>query len=291
MQSISEILNVDYIGKNVTVNSLNLANRKLHGNNLTYVGNESYLKYLAQNEIVAAIITEEHFELLDSKLKESKSFFIMENPEAEFYKLHGFLCENTDFYTSPSLSKCGENVAIHQTAVIEEGVEIGNNVVIAANAVIYKGTVIGDNVVIEAGAVIGTQGFQVLYNKEVPYLVKHVGGVKINDNVFVGANSCISNSLFDGYTEIGRSTKIDSLVFVAHNCKIGENCVLTSGVVMAGSSTLEDGVWLAPNSVILNRINVGQKSLVCSHSLVMKDVPDNTKVIGVPARKVGLNRK
>ncbi|MCF7497175.1 hypothetical protein L3V35_19445 [Vibrio sp. L5-1] len=287
MQSISDILGVDFVGANVLVNSLNLANRQLYGSNITYIGSEAYLEHLDKKEIVASILTKEYYDVLDSEVKNSKSYIISDNPEELFYKLHGILCESTDFYTSPSLSTFGDNLSIHSTAVVEDGVEIGNNVVIGANAVINKGSIIGNNVVIEAGAIIGTQGFQVIYGNEVPYLVKHVGGVKINDNVFIGANSCISNSLFDGYTEIGKSTKIDSLTFVAHNCRIGDNCVLTSGVVMAGSSTLDDGVWLAPNSVILNRINVGRESLVGSHSLVAKNVPDNTKVIGMPARRVG----
>lgn len=287
MKEIASILGVECLGENLIVNSLNLANRKLSGFNLTYIGHEDYLEYLEKKEIAGAIISKYNFELMDPSIKKNKSFFIVENPEHEFYKLHNYLCENTDFYSSPLSSTRGSNVSIHPTAVVEEGVTIKNDVVIGANAVVHKGTIIGNNVTIQAGAVIGTQGFQVLYNGPEPYLVKHVGGVKINDNVSVGANSCIANSLFDGYTEIGRSTKIDASVFIAHNCTIGENCVITPGVVMAGSSSLEDGVWLAPNTVILNRINVGQESLVCSHTLVMKDVPSNTKVIGVPAKRVG----
>ncbi|WP_394494188.1 DapH/DapD/GlmU-related protein [Shewanella sp. ENK2] len=287
MKSVSDILGVDFIGPNVVVNGLNLANRELNGFNLSYIGHENYLEFIDQEEIVAVFISKQHFEFLDSKVKGNKTFFIVDNPEEQFYKLHAFLYEKTDFYTAPLVSECGDNVVIHPTAVVEEGVIIQDNVLIGANVVIHKGTVIGHNVVIHAGAVIGTQGLQVLYNGEVPYLVQHVGGVKIGDNVSVGANACIANSLFDGYTEIGKSTKIDALVFIAHNCRVGKNCVLTTGVVMAGSSSLDDGVWLAPNSVILNRINVGQESLVCSHSLVMRNVPENTKVIGVPAKRVG----
>ncbi|MUK77039.1 hypothetical protein GNP84_09045 [Aliivibrio fischeri] len=289
IKEISNILGVEYLGENSVVNALNLANRELNGNNLTYIGHESYLKYLAQEDIVGAILSKEHFELLDSSLKESKSFFVVDNPEKEFYNLHDYLYKNTDFYISPSnsISIRGENVIIHPSAVVEDGVTIQDNVVIGPNAVIHTGTIIGSNVTINAGAVIGGQGFQVLYNDEVPYLVKHVGGVKINDNVSIGANSCIANSLFDGYTEIGRSTKIDDLVFVAHNCKIGENCVLTPGAIMTGSSSLDNGVWLAPNAVILNKLNVGEEAFVGSMSLVLKNVPENTQVFGVPAKKLG----
>ncbi|MGS0692283.1 DapH/DapD/GlmU-related protein [Shewanella sp. 30m-9] len=289
LQSISDILGVELLGKNVVVNALNLANRMLIGKNLTYIGHETYLKYLAQEEIVGVMISEEHFQLLDSNLKNSISFFVVDNPEKEFYNLHNYLYENTDFYISPSesVSIRGKNLIIHPTAVIDDGVTIQDNVIIGANAVIHTGTVVGSNVTINAGAVIGEQGFQVLYNADVPYLVKHVGGVKIGDNVSIGANCCIAKSLFDGYTEVGSSTKIDNLVSIAHNCKIGNNCVLTSGVIMTGSAILDDGVWLAPNAVVLNKLKVGRESLVGALSLVTKDIDKYTKTFGLPAVNKG----
>ncbi|MGR5208777.1 UDP-3-O-(3-hydroxymyristoyl)glucosamine N-acyltransferase [Vibrio sp. PNB23_22_7] len=289
IESISEILGTDFRGENVEINALNLANRELKGNNLTYVGHESYLRYLDQKEIVCALVTEEHFNLLEPKLRDKVTFFLVDNPEKEFYKLHHYLYERTDFYF-PNLdanSCIGENVTIHPTAVIDDGVIIKNNVQIGPNAVIHAGSVIGNNVVINAGVIIGEEGFQVLYNDEAPYLVKHVGGVLIHDNVSIGANTCIAKSLFDGYTEIGSSTKIDNLVSIAHNCKVGENCVLTSGVIMTGSSMLDDGVWLAPNAVVLNKIKVGKESLIGALALVTKNVEKYTKAFGLPAIKKG----
>lgn len=289
-REISKILGVDFSGADIEINSLNLANRDLVGHNITYIAHESYIKYLDKDGIVAALISEDNFQLLDEKIKKIKLFFIVEQPEKEFYKMHHYLCDNTGFYVSPNdlLSIRGENVYIHPTAVIEEGVHIENNVTIAANVVIHKRTVIGNNVTISAGAVIGGQGFQVLYNDEVPYLVKHVGGVKIHDNVSIGANTSISNSLFEGYTEIGSSTKIDDLVFIAHNCKVGENCVLISGSVMAGSSILENGVWLAPNSVVINKVKVASDALIGALSLVAWPVKENYKMFGLPAKKIGI---
>ena len=289
-QEISKILGVDFLGENVVISALNLANRMLTGNNLSYIGDKSYIKHLDKDEIVAVLISEDDFKLVDDELKKTKLFFLAHDPEKRFYELHHYLCDNTDFYLSPSdlISTRGENVFIHPTAVIEDGVHIESNVSIGANVVIHKRTIIGNNVTINAGAVIGGQGFQVLYNNDVPYLVKHVGGVKIHDNVSIGANTSISNSLFDGYTEIGSSTKIDDLVFIAHNCKVGENCVLISGAVMAGSSTLEDGVWLAPNSVVINKAKVASEALIGALSLVAWPVGENNKMFGLPAKKIGV---
>lgn len=289
IQDISEILGVDFIGENVVINALNLANRELQGNNLTYVSHESYIRYLNQEKIICALVTEEHFQLLEPELIKDMTFFIVNEPEKYFYNLHHYLYEKTDFYC-PALevkSLVGENVVIHPTAVIEDGVIIKNNVKIGPNAVIHTGSIIGNNVVINAGVIVGEEGFQVLYDDNKPYLVKHVGGVNIHDNVSIGANSCIAKSLFDGYTEVGAETKMDSLVSIAHNCKIGKNCVLTSGVIMTGSSVLDDGVWLAPNAVILNKLKIGKESLVGALSLVTKNVERYTKVFGIPAGKKG----
>ncbi|ODP99260.1 hypothetical protein [Salinivibrio sp. SS2] len=287
LKEISTILGVPILGNDHIINSLNLINRELLGSNLTYVGHENYIPYINREEVTAVLLTKETYDVIDSDIKSKKSFFIVDNPEDEFYSLHKYLLEKTEFYNDSQETVYGDNLNIHPTAVVEEGVIIKNNVTIGPHAVIHKGSIIGNNVVIHSGARIGNQGFQVIYCGAVPHLIQHVGGVKIHDDVSIGANSCIANSLFDGYTEIGKSTKIDALVFIAHNCKVGKNCVITPGVVMAGSSLVDDGVWLAPNSVVLNGVEVGDNSLVCSHSLVMKDVPSNTKVIGMPARKVG----
>jgi UDP-3-O-[3-hydroxymyristoyl] glucosamine N-acyltransferase len=288
LNSISEILSVNLIGINVEINSLNLCNRDfIHNKVLTYVAHEKFFQYLNKEEIKAIIISKELYEMFDNDALSEKAFFIVDNPEKIFYDLHNYLCKNTEFYKSNIIAKLGKNVFIHPTAYIEDGVEIGDNVNIGPKVVIHKNIIIGNDVNINSGAIIGTQGFQVLHNGKIPYLVTHVGGVKIGNNVSIGANTTIANSLFEGFTQIGNNTKIDDMVFIAHNCKIGENCILIAGSIMTGSSSLDDNVWLAPNSVILNQINVSKNSFVGASSLVTKNVEEHTKVFGLPAKKIG----
>lgn len=288
LKEISEIIGIDFIGQNVDINALNLCSRDfIYNKVLSYVANEKFIKYLGKEEIRAVFISKNHYDELEQGIKDKKSFFLVDNPEKVFYDLHNYLYKNTDFYKVELSSKVGENVVIHPTAYVENGVTIGNNVTIGPKAIIHSNTVIGDNVEINSGAIIGSQGFQLLYDEKVPYMAKHVGGVKIGHNVLIGANTTIANSLFEGYTEIGNNTKIDDLVFIAHNCKIGENCVLIAGAIMTGSSSLDDNVWLAPNSVILNQINVSKNSFVGASSLVTKNIDENTKVFGLPAKKIG----
>lgn len=288
LEEISDIIGVDFLGNNIEINALNLCSRDFINNKvLSYVAHEKFIKYLDNEEIKAVILSKDHYDLVEQPIKDKKSFFITDKPEKVFYDLHNYLYKSTDFYKKELMNKVGENVLIHPTAYIEDGVEIGNNVVIGAKVIIHKNTIIGNNVEINSGAIIGSQGFQVLYNEKIPYLAKHAGGVKICNNVLIGANTTIANSLFEGYTEIGNNTKIDDLVFIAHNCKIGENCILIAGAIMTGSSTLEDNVWLAPNSVVLNQIKIKNNSFVGASSLVTKNVEENLKVFGVPAKKIG----
>lgn len=288
LKEISEIIGVDFIGKNLKINALNLCSRDfIHNKVLSYVANEKFSKYLIKEEIKAVILSKNYYDKLEENIKDKKSFFLVDNPEKVFYDLHNYLYKNTDFYKVELSSKVGENVVIHPTAYIEDGVVIGNNVTIGPKAIIHSNTIIGDNVEINSGVVIGSQGFQVLFDDKLAYHVKHVGGVKIGSNVLINSNTCIANSLFEGYTEIGNNTKIDNLVHIAHNCKIGESCVIVPGVVLTGSVVIDDNVWIAPNSVILNQLKISKNSFIGASSLVTKNVEESVRVFGLPAKKIG----
>jgi UDP-3-O-[3-hydroxymyristoyl] glucosamine N-acyltransferase len=287
ISEISEILSSDYIGNDVNIDSLNLINRESEYKNImTYITDESFIQYIDNDRIRGLFIDKNLLNLLDKKLFSNKTFFITEAPEKDFYILHNYLSENTNFYKTNILNHRGKNVTIHPASFIEDKVYIGNNVTIGANAVIHKNTILGDNVNILSGAIIGGEGFQVLFDKNIPYLVNHAGGVKIGNNVRIGNNTCIANSIFEGFTEVGDNTKIDNLVHIAHNCKIGKNCIVVPGVVLLGSSILEDNVWVSPNSVILNKVIIRKNGNVGSMSLVARNVKENTKVFGIPAKKM-----
>jgi len=288
LKKISEIIEIELIGDNFDINALNLCNRDFLNNYvLTYVAHEKFLQYLNKEEIKGVIISNKLYEKLDKNSLESKAYFVTETPEKVFYELHNHLAKETEFYNAKLGTKLGNNVNIHPTAWMEDGVEIGDNVTIGPKVVVYKNTIIGNCVNINAGTIVGTQGFQVLYDEKIPYLISHVGGVKVGNNVSIGSNTTIANSLFEGYTEVGNYTKIDDMVFIAHNCKVGEKCVLIAGSIMTGSSSLDENVWLAPNSVILNQIKVNKNSFVGASSLVTKNVEEQTKVFGLPAKKIG----
>lgn len=164
-------------------------------------------------------------------------------------------------------------------------VTIGKNTRIYGNCYIYDNTTIGENVIIHANSVIGSDGFGYNKNNDGSYTkFPHLGGVIINDNVEIGSNTSIDRGSL-GDTIIGKGTKIDNLVQIAHNVRIGNNCIVTAGVVISGSVTLGNNVWLSPSVVILNNVHIGDNSFVGSNSLVIKNILKETRVFGNPATK------
>ena len=284
LSTLSEIINKPYWGKNCKIQGFNLSNRTLQGDNyLSYATSLKFLKKaLKQEKISALIITEDLFSEIADNEKENKSFILADFPEFEFYKL--FSSIPYPDYNWPTVFS---DIKIGKGAIIEEGVLLGKNISIGENTVIKKGSIIGDNTIVGACSVIGGEGFQLIKDKDGKNMnIPHRGRTLIGSNVYVGDNTTISKSLFDGFTEIGDFTKIDNHVHVAHNCKIGDNCVLTAGVTLFGSSELKNNVWMAPNSSVMNRVVVGEGAFVCANSFAAIDVKPNTKVFGMPAMKI-----
>lgn len=284
---ISTIIGVELIGENRILNGLNLINRNSeHDLIITYASSEKYINKIRNNNSIKAIIlTSELYE----KLKDDDySFFISENPETCFYDLHIKLFEEHIFYhDNNKQSIIADNLSIHKSVIVESNVTIGKNVKIGQNTVIKSGSVIGDNTIIGSGTVIGSEGFQAIVNSEgKTYLIPHAGGCIIGQNVYVGDNVTICNSLFENTTKISDGTKIDNLVHIAHNCIIGENCVITAGTILCGSVIIENNVWIAPNVTILNKVIVKSNSFIGLGSVVLKNVIEGTKVFGNPARKI-----
>jgi len=165
------------------------------------------------------------------------------------------------------------------------GVNVGERCLIDTSARVNN-VMIGNGCVIKANTVIGQKGFSFIPDADgVPFPMPHKGRVIIGDNVEIGACNTIARGVLDD-TVIGDNVKTDDQVHIAHNCRIGENTMITAGTVIAGSVTIGKNVWIAPNCTILNHVTIGDGAFVCIGSVVGKDVKPNTKVFGCPARKV-----
>jgi UDP-3-O-[3-hydroxymyristoyl] glucosamine N-acyltransferase len=191
-------------------------------------------------------------------------------------------------------SRIGKGTEIHPGATIARGVTVGEDSTIYSGAHVYPNTLIGDRVILHSGAVIGADGFglvqdrpsaevqsptEPVYHRKVPQVAR----VVIEDDVEICANSAIDRAALHE-TRIGRGTKIDNLVQIAHNCSTGKHCILVAQTGIAGSTTLGDYVTTAGQVGIVGHLSIGSQVTIAAQSGVTKDVPAGETLIGSPAR-------
>jgi UDP-3-O-[3-hydroxymyristoyl] glucosamine N-acyltransferase len=182
--------------------------------------------------------------------------------------------------------KIGNNTFIGHNSIIEDNVTIGKNCSIGSN-VILKKTIVGNNVTILDGAVIGKKGFGFFPKKGKNLRYPHIGMVIIKDNAEIGSNNTIDRGSL-GNTIIGENTFLDNQVHIAHNVKIGKNCIIAGQVGFAGSSEIGDNVLIGGQAGISGHLKIGNNVQIGGGSGVIKNIPDNTKVMGYPAKDIKL---
>lgn len=179
-------------------------------------------------------------------------------------------------------AKLGKNVHIGAFCYIGK-CKIGDGCVIHSHVSIEDGTVIGNNVTIKSGARIGQQGSGYVKNENGEYInFPQIGTVIIEDNVVIGSNSSIDGGALK-FTKIGRGTKIDNQVQVAHNVLIGENCIITASVCIGGSCEIGNNVWIGLSASIKNKVKIGDGAFISMGSVVIRDLEAGASVIGNPA--------
>lgn len=176
----------------------------------------------------------------------------------------------------------GARTRIHPGAIIGPGVCVGRDCEIGAGASIGF-ALIGDRVSIAAGARIGEAGFGVAGDGGVPVDVPQLGRVIIQDNVTIGANSCVDRGSWDD-TVIGENSKLDNLVHIAHNVRMGRNCRLAAYTGISGSVTIGDGVLFGGRSGVADQLTVGEGAAVGAAAGVFKSIPAREVWTGYPAR-------
>ncbi len=179
--------------------------------------------------------------------------------------------------------RLGERVVLEPGVIIGDDVEIGDDSVLRAGVVVAQGCRIGRRVIIHQGAVIGSDGFGFATDSQGRHIRKpQVGIVRIDDDVEIGANSCIDRAAF-GVTRIRAGVRIDNLVQVAHNVDIGEHSILVAQVGIAGSTTLGRNVVLGAKAGIAGHLHLGDRVMVAAKGGVHNDQPDGAVVGGTPA--------
>ena len=178
----------------------------------------------------------------------------------------------------------GKGSKICSNTIIEHDTIIGQNCLIGHN-VIIKNSIIGDDVVIQDANKIGQKGFGFIPLKDKNIKFPHIGRVIIKDGVEIASSCTIDRGSIDD-TIIGKNTYLDNQVHVAHNVKIGSNCMIAGQVGVAGSSKIGNNVSIGGQAGISGHLKIGNNVEIAGGSGVIKDISDNSKVMGYPAKNI-----
>ena len=185
-------------------------------------------------------------------------------------------------YIGPNV-QLGENVTIYPNVTILDETKIGNNSTIWSGAVIRERCIVGNECMIHPNAVIGADGFGFRPCPERGLVkITHIGNVVLGNGVEIGANSCVDRGKFSS-TILGDGCKIDNLVQIGHNSKLGKFCIMSGNSGLAGSVTLGDGVMIGGSASIKDHLTIGDGAIVGAGSGVAADVEAGKVVLGYPA--------
>ena len=180
--------------------------------------------------------------------------------------------------------KIGKDCSIGHNSIIEKNVIIGNNCSIGSNTII-RNSLINDKVKILDNCVIGKHGFGFFPNIKSNLRYPHIGIVIIEENCEIGCGSTIDRGSMSN-TVIGKNTYLDNQIHIAHNVKIGQNSIIAGQVGIAGSSIIGENVRIGGQAGISGHLKIGNNVEIAGGSGVIKDIPDNTKVMGYPAKNI-----
>lgn len=280
---------------------------------------EGDITFLANPKYETLINTSKASAIITSKLMRkgtSKPIIRVDNPSLAFSKLISFMFQAErrlpkGIHPTAILGKAahlGKDVSLGPYVVVEDEVEIKDNTTICAGAFVGHGTrvgadtliypnvtireetIIGDRVIIHSGTVIGSDGFGFEEVNGAHQKIPQIGIVVIEDDVEIGACVTIDRARFEK-TVIGRGTKIDNLVQIAHNVIIGENSIIIAQAGISGSSKVGKNVIIAGQSGIVGHIELGDNAIVGAQAGVTKSVPKNTFVVGSPAKPHNISKK
>ncbi|MCC7052652.1 MAG: UDP-3-O-(3-hydroxymyristoyl)glucosamine N-acyltransferase [Gemmatimonadaceae bacterium] len=245
---------------------------------LVFVEEPRWLRGLQGNPHVSSVLTTP---ALASQVPDGVAVAVCASPRRAFFELHNLLARTDGFYWTDFATEVDPTARIHPRAyVAERNVRIGAGCVVEPNATVLERSVLGAGVVLRSGCTIGSQGFEFKRVDGRILAVTHAGGVRLGDAVEVQANSAISRAVFGGFTELGSETKLDNLVHVAHNVRIGRRCLLAASAMIAGSATLGDDVWVGPGVSVSSGVTVGDGATLTIGAVVTRDVDPGQRVTG-----------
>lgn len=294
LSEIANFLNLDFKGEDINISALNSLTRA-NFTELSYCDGEKNAKDMAISGAGAVIISKQFESLVPSEMQK----LISPNPHLSFAYL-------SKLFAKPLLSKekranniaksaiimpnvyigsgveIGENVLIMAGAYIGDNVCIGEESIIHPNAVIYNDTQIGKNCHLLANCVVGSDGFGYAHNNLGEHFkIYHNGNVILEDNVEIGACTTIDRAVFES-TIIKAGTKVDNLVQIGHNCKLGQNCIIVAQTGLSGSSELGKNVIMGGQSATSGHLKIGDFTTIAARGGVSKSLEGGRVYGGFP---------
>lgn len=245
---------------------------------LVPAGKPVHLADAAQETGIAAFVVPAD---LADQVPESTGVILSDTPVATAMAVHEYLCALPGFLWQDFDSQIDPSAVIMPGAhVAPKNVRIGPRTVIGPNAVIFERSQIGADCQIGATVVIGMEAFEQNSGASPKALLRQAGGVRIEDHVTLLPGCTVARSTFGGFNQIGRETKIDAQTYIAHDCRIGQRVTICACCDISGRVEIGDDAYLGPNCTISNGIRIGTKSTVSLGGVVIRDVPDGTRVTG-----------
>ena len=259
-------LNFGRVEKDGEFNWLGLTAEEYEGKKvLTFLNDEKYYKEIENNRSITCIVTTD--EVAKKIEKDKYGIIISENPRKDFFELHNKLVKE-DFYFTKKENKISEKAVISKKATIGDyNIIIEDDVIIEAGVTIYENVTIKKGSIIRSGARVGGNGF------EFSRFGKEVLSVEIQNN------TCVDRGVFDR-TYLGKNVKVDNLVHIAHDVKVGDNTLVVACTLIGGRTRIGKNSYLGPNCTVKNGLVLGENSKVSMGAVVTKNVKDNEIVTG-----------
>ncbi len=305
IQEINEVLKGTIVGdtsqKITAPEQLELAN----ASEISFIGNKKYEKLWENSKACAAVVNDD----ISIEPGENRAFIKVQNADLAMSQVLELFAPptplfSTDIHPMAIIDKTaiigngtrigagsyigpkvqlGENVTIYPNVTILDECTIGKNTVIWSGAVVRERCHMGNDCIIHPNATIGADGFGFRPDPQRGLVkIPQIGNVVLGNNVEIGANTCVDRGKFSS-TVLGDGCKIDNLIQIGHNSKLGKFCIMAGQSGLAGSVTLGNGVIIGGSASITDHVTIGDGSIIGGGSGVTKDVPTGVTLLGYPA--------